>query len=146
MGAPNGPSTGHSLAAALPTAAQRSIAAGALLAALAVVAGAFAAHALRARLAPEALALVDTASRYQLMHALALVAIGLLQAIRPSLAAKLSAGAFTAGVILFCGSLYALALGAPRFLGMVAPVGGTLLIAGWLLLAAAAFMRSRTHP
>jgi uncharacterized membrane protein YgdD (TMEM256/DUF423 family) len=146
VGAANGPSIGHSLAAALPTAAQRSIAAGALLAALAVVAGAFAAHALRARLAPEALALVDTASRYQLVHALALVAVGLLQAIRPSLAAKLSAAAFAAGVILFCGSLYALALGAPRFLGMVAPVGGTLLIAGWLLLAAAAFMRSRTHP
>jgi uncharacterized membrane protein YgdD (TMEM256/DUF423 family) len=146
VGAANGPSIGHSLAAALPTAAQRSIAAGALLAALAVVAGAFAAHALRARLAPEALALVDTAARYQLMHALALVAIGLLQAIRPSFAAKLSAGAFTAGVILFCGSLYALAFGAPRFLGMVAPVGGTLLIAGWLLLATAAFVRSRTHP
>ena len=118
-----------------------SIAAGAVLGALAVAAGAFAAHALRARLAPEALALVDTASRYQLMHALAVIAAGLLLAVRPSRAATLSAIAFTTGVIVFCGSLYALALGAPRSFGIVAPVGGTLLIAGWLMLAAAALQK-----
>jgi uncharacterized membrane protein YgdD (TMEM256/DUF423 family) len=112
-----------------------------VLGALAVAAGAFAAHALRARLAPEALALVDTASRYQLMHALALIAAGLLLIVRPSRAATLSAIAFTTGVIVFCGSLYALALGAPRSFGMVAPVGGTLLIAGWLMLAAAALQK-----
>ena len=116
-------------------AARLSIVAGALLGALGVVAGAFAAHALRGRLPPEALTLVDTASRYQLIHALALIAAGVLHLIRPSLAARQSAGCFAAGVLFFCGSLYLLAFGAPRALGMIAPIGGVLLIAGWLALA-----------
>ena len=64
----------HGRSPSLTRAVRLSIAAGAVLGALAVAAGAFAAHALRARLAPEALALVDTASRYQLMHALAVIA------------------------------------------------------------------------
>ena len=111
------------------------IAGGALLGALAVLAGAFAAHALRGRLAPEALTLVDTASRYQLLHALAMVAVGLLQLMHPSLATRLSAASFAAGILFFCGSLYALAFGAPRALGMIAPIGGVLLVSGWLGLA-----------
>lgn len=116
-------------------AARLSIVTGSLLGALGVVAGAFAAHALRGRLPPEALALVDTASRYQLIHALALIAAGVLNLIRPSPAARLSAACFAAGVLFFCGSLYLLAFGAPRALGMIAPIGGVLLIAGWLALA-----------
>ena len=101
--------------------------------------GAFAAHALRGRVPPEALALVDTASRYQLIHALALIAAGVLHLIRPSFAARLSAACFAAGALLFCGSLYSLAFGAPRALGMIAPIGGVLLIAGWLALAISAW-------
>ncbi len=129
--------TGHATGAhpAPQAAARLSIVTGALLGALGVVAGAFAAHALRGRLPPEALELVDTASRYQLIHALALIAAGVLHLIRPSLAARLSAACFAAGVLFFCGSLYLLAFGAPRALGMIAPIGGVLLIAGWLALA-----------
>ncbi len=118
--------------------ARLAIAAGAVLGALAVAAGAFAAHALRATLAPEALSLVETASRYQFIHALALVAVGLFQIARPSRLATASAIGFATGAVLFCGSLYALAFGAPRALGMVTPVGGILLMAGWALFATAA--------
>jgi uncharacterized membrane protein YgdD (TMEM256/DUF423 family) len=130
-----------------PVGASRlSIATGALLGALGVIAGAFAAHALRGRLPPEALALVDTGSRYQLIHALALVAVGVLHMIRPSFAARLSAASFAAGVLLFCGSLYALAFGAPRALGMITPIGGVLLITGWLTLAISAWHRVTRSP
>jgi len=121
------------------TAARASITAGATLGALAVIVGAFAAHALRARLAPESLAIVDTGARYQLIHALALVAIGLIQAIWPSRTTVIAACCMGAGVLLFSGSLYALALGAPRMLGMVTPVGGLLLISGWVMTAVAAW-------
>lgn len=126
--------------------ARWALAGGALLGALAVLAGAFAAHALRGRLAPEALALVDTASRYQLMHAIALVAAGILQLIRPSLAARLSAASFATGVLLFCGSLYALAFGAPRTFGMIAPIGGVLLLLGWLALAVSGWRSAAPGP
>jgi len=126
--------------------AQWSIAGGALLGALAVLAGAFAAHALRGRLAPEALTLVDTASRYQLLHALALVATGLLHLTRPSLATRLSAASFAAGTLFFCGSLYALAFGAPRALGMIAPIGGVLLVSGWLALAVSGWRTASRAP
>ena len=85
---------------------------------------------------------VETASRYQLIHALALVAVGLLATVRPSRAASLAAACFAAGIALFSGSLYALGLGAPRGWGMVAPAGGLSLIAGWLLLCAAALRRN----
>lgn len=121
------------------TAARASITAGAALGALAVVLGAFAAHALRARLAPESLAIFDTGARYQLVHAIALVAIGLVQALWPSRVAVAAACCVGAGVLLFSGSLYALALGAPRTLGMVTPLGGLLLISGWALTALAAW-------
>ncbi|MBM3406914.1 MAG: DUF423 domain-containing protein [Betaproteobacteria bacterium] len=121
------------------TAARASITAGATLGALAVILGAFAAHALRARLAPEALAIFDTGARYQLVHAVALVAIGLLQAIWPSRMTVAAACCVGAGVLLFSGSLYALALGAPRALGMVTPLGGLLLISGWMMTAVAAW-------
>ena len=121
------------------TAARASITAGAALGALAVMVGAFAAHALRARLAPESLALVDTGARYQLIHALALVAVGLVQAIWPSRSAVIAGCCFGVGVLLFSGSLYALALGAPRALGMVTPLGGLLLISGWGMTALAAW-------
>ncbi len=107
---------------------------GAVLGALGVVAGAFGAHALKGRLGAEALSAWDTAVRWQVVHALALLAVGLLarQTGQPLRGVTLS---FLAGTLLFSGSLYGLAVGGPRWLGPVTPVGGLLLIAGWLQLA-----------
>ncbi|MGE0803894.1 MAG: DUF423 domain-containing protein [Lautropia sp.] len=117
------------------------IAAGALLALLAVGAGAFAAHGLRARLAPDALAIFETAARYQMYHALALLGAGT-AAPRLRRGALLAAAMlFVIGTVLFSGSLYALALGAPRTLGIVTPFGGSAWLLGWLLLALAALGR-----
>src|SRR5688572_6872784 len=108
---------------------------GALSAALAVAAGAFGAHALRDRLAPAALAVFDTGVRYHLVHALALLALGLGgRRLEPG-AARWVGILFTLGTVLFAGSLYALALGGPRTLGMVTPLGGICFLAGWLLFA-----------
>lgn len=106
-------------------------AAGALLAALAVMLGAFGAHALQGRLGPLEQGWWQTATSYLLPHAVAVVAIGL--AGRPMLFVPgwLLAG----GALLFAATLYAMALGLPRWLGAVTPVGGTLMIAGWLLMA-----------
>jgi uncharacterized membrane protein YgdD (TMEM256/DUF423 family) len=112
----------------------------ACLGALAVVLGAFGAHALRGHLDDAALRVWHTAVDYQFWHALALLAIS-----QPGDAAPrwlhASAAAFGVGVVLFCGSLYALALGAPHLIGAITPFGGIALIAGWLLLAIA-FLRS----
>jgi len=108
---------------------------GALSACVAVMAGAFGAHALRGSLAPSALATFETAVRYQMVHALAL----LLVASRPEPHRPPSLGraawAFLVGTVLFSGSLYALALTGRRWLGAVTPFGGAAFIAGWLLLA-----------
>lgn len=104
--------------------------AAALLGALAVVMGAFAAHGLRASGDPRAVELVETASRYQLIHVLAAFAASALAPERR--AAPLL---FVAGGILFPGSLYALALGGPRELALAAPVGGGLFVLGWLVFA-----------
>ncbi len=103
----------------------------AVLGATAVIFGAFAAHALRARLAPEQLGWWQTGVHYQLAHALALLVIPALPLRRPAIPAAL----FTAGTIIFSGTLYAMALGLPRWLGAITPVGGLLLIAGWIALA-----------
>jgi uncharacterized membrane protein YgdD (TMEM256/DUF423 family) len=120
----------------MPASARWMLAAAAFLAALAVLFGAFGAHALKARLAPDALPLWQTAVQYQMWHALALLAIGLvgLQS-APSAWLRAAAVFFACGIVLFCGSLYALALGALRGLGMATPLGGTAFIAGWLSLA-----------
>ena len=110
-------------------------AAGALSACVAVLAGAFGAHALRTSLTPAALATFETAARYQMLHALALLIVaGLLERPRPPAVAR-AAQAFIVGTVLFSGSLYALALTGDRWLGGVTPVGGAWFIAGWLLLA-----------
>jgi uncharacterized membrane protein YgdD (TMEM256/DUF423 family) len=107
----------------------------ALLGFLGVALGAFGAHSLRERLAPGMLEVYRTAVLYQLVHAVALlaVALGAERLGRP----RLVGGLFVAGIIVFSGSLYALALtGAGRF-GMVTPVGGLLFLAGWAVLAVA---------
>ena len=108
--------------------------AGATAGALAVACGAFAAHALRERLGTDAMLTWRTAVDYQFWHALALVLVaGLARTPRPAL--HVAAFAFIAGIVLFCASLYALALGAPRVLGMLTPVGGIAFIIGWIALA-----------
>jgi uncharacterized membrane protein YgdD (TMEM256/DUF423 family) len=109
--------------------------------AAAVALGAFGAHALRASLDAPALETWRTAVDYQFRHALALLVVGLLARGGASPALRFAATALVAGVALFCGSLYALALGAPRWLGAVTPVGGAALIAGWIALACAAWPR-----
>lgn len=106
---------------------------GAALGALAVVAGAFGAHALQGRLDDKALATYEVAVRYQAYHALALVLCGLL-AERGWRAAG-AARAFAAGVLVFSGTLYALVLTGAKWLGAITPVGGALLVTGWALLA-----------
>lgn len=104
---------------------------------LAVVLGAFGAHALRARVDERALAAFETAVRYQMYHALALfVAAALIS--RGLTQASMAAWAFTTGIVLFSGSLYGLALSGQRWLGPVTPLGGVAFLAGWVLLALAA--------
>jgi uncharacterized membrane protein YgdD (TMEM256/DUF423 family) len=110
---------------------------GALAGAAAVALGAFGAHALKARLAPDQLAVWQTAVQYHFWHALALVAIGILGALAlpGSTALKWAGWLMVAGLVLFSGSLYVLVLSGARWLGAVTPFGGTAWIAAWLLLA-----------
>lgn len=111
---------------------------GAVLALLAVAFGAFGAHILQARIPVERLATFETAARYQMYHALALLVVALAFDRLAAGPALWSGRFFVAGVVIFCGSLYGLALGAPRWFGAVAPVGGLCFMTGWLLLAAGA--------
>jgi len=105
---------------------------------VAVAAGAFGAHALRARLAPDLLAVFETAARYQLYHALALLAVAWVGARWPGPLPHWAGWLFVAGTLLFSGSLYALALSGVRWLGAVTPLGGAAFLAGWICLALAA--------
>jgi uncharacterized membrane protein YgdD (TMEM256/DUF423 family) len=114
--------------------------AGSIAGALAVAAGAFGAHALRTTLDAAALQVWHTAVEYQFWHALALLAC---VAIPPSRWSRASVLAFCMGIAAFCGSLYLLALGAPRALGAVTPFGGLSLIAGWCCLGAAFWRTAR---
>jgi uncharacterized membrane protein YgdD (TMEM256/DUF423 family) len=106
-----------------------------------VAAGAFGAHALKTRLDPDALVIFETAARYQLVHALALLGCGWTAQQWPGRAAALSLAFFASGIVLFSGSLYALSLSGIRGLGMITPLGGMLLLLGWLLLGVAALRR-----
>ncbi len=108
----------------------------AVLAALAVAMGAFAAHGLRTIVDARAVELVETASRYQLAHAIAVLAASALAPQR-----YLGRLLLLAGAVLFPGSLYALAFGAPRWIATIAPFGGALFVIGWLALGYA-FVRS----
>jgi uncharacterized membrane protein YgdD (TMEM256/DUF423 family) len=108
---------------------------GALLAALGVGAGAFGAHGLRARLSPELLSVFETGVRYQLIHALALMAVAWAATRWPGPAANAAGWLFLGGTLLFSGSLYALTLTGIRALGAITPFGGVAFIAGWFALA-----------
>jgi uncharacterized membrane protein YgdD (TMEM256/DUF423 family) len=108
---------------------------GALSALLSVTAGAFGAHALRDRLTPEFLAVFETATRYQLYHAMALFAAAWAANRWPGVLPRWAGWCFVVGTVLFSGSLYALALTRTRWLGAITPVGGLAFLAGWLCLA-----------
>jgi len=114
------------------------VALGAISALVAVAAGAFGAHGLRARLSPEMLAVFETGARYQMSHALALLAAAWAATRWPGPAAAWAGWLFVAGTLVFSGSLYALALSGQRWLGAVTPIGGLAFLAGWAALAWAA--------
>jgi uncharacterized membrane protein YgdD (TMEM256/DUF423 family) len=116
------------------------IALGALNAAIAVAAGAFAAHGLRDRLDARALEVFETGARYQMYHAFAIIAAGLL-ASGATRGAQAAGWIFQAGIVLFSGSLYALALTGTRGIGAVTPLGGLAFLVGWLWLARIAWRR-----
>lgn len=110
---------------------------GALSATLSVALGAFGAHALKGQLDASAMQTFDTATRYQIYHALGLLLVALrLGSDLPQSRLLIRAGwCFVAGSVLFCGALYTLALGGPGWLGAVAPLGGVLFLAGWISVA-----------
>lgn len=116
--------------------------AAALNLALAVITGAFGAHGLKARLSADQLGWWQTAVDYHFIHGLGLLALGVLLRIAPTLQPGLPTAAVATsalwlqiGIIIFSGSLYAMALGAPRWFGAITPIGGLAFIAGWLWLA-----------
>jgi uncharacterized membrane protein YgdD (TMEM256/DUF423 family) len=108
---------------------------GCVSAGVAVALGAFAAHGLRQRLSPEMLAVFETGARYQMYHALALLAAGLAHARWPTPAITLAGWLFLLGTLVFSGSLYALTLTGHRWLGAITPLGGVAFLAGWAALA-----------
>lgn len=109
----------------------------ALSAFVAVAAGAFGAHALRARLSPEYLAIFETAARYQMFHALGLLAVAWAVTRWPGTLPVWAGWLFVAGTVLFSGSLYLLALTGARWWGAMTPLGGVAFLVGWICLALA---------
>ncbi len=103
--------------------------------------GAFAAHGLKSRLTPEYLAVFQTGTHYQLIHALALFGVALLAMQRPTRLVNAAGGLFALGIGLFSGSLYLLTLTGISKLGMITPLGGVAFLAGWLCLGLVAWKR-----
>jgi len=103
--------------------------------ALAVALGAFGAHALKARLPSDLLAVYETGVRYQFYHAFALLAVAWAVSLGGQGAARWAGNLFVAGTLLFSGSLYAMIATGQRWLGAITPLGGVAFIGGWLLLA-----------
>ena len=118
------------------------IAIAAILGLISVIAGAAGTHALRDSLDADALRTFETAARFQMYHALALLATGILSMQWQTRALTVSAALFTLGILLFSGSLYILALTGIGIFGAIAPIGGISLMAGWASLALAA-LRTR---
>ncbi len=116
---------------------------GSLNAFLGVALGAFGAHGLKTRVTPELLAVWQTGVQYHLVHALALILIGILCRLMPDAALVRPAGRLLlVGVVLFSGSLYLLVLSGIRGLGLITPFGGIAFLGGWLLLALAAWRQN----
>jgi uncharacterized membrane protein YgdD (TMEM256/DUF423 family) len=118
------------------------IAIGSLLGMTGVAAGAFGAHALKTRVEPDMLAIFETAARYQMYHAVALVGLGLFASRIDQSMLQVSGFSFVAGTLIFSGTLYALVMTGNRTLGAITPIGGALLIFGWLMLAVVAMRAS----
>ena len=116
--------------------ARKTLVLAGLLIALATALGAFGAHALKAHLPQDKLQVYETAVRYHFLHALGLLAIGVLLRSLDGGLLRWAAALVLAGIVLFSGSLYLLTFGAPRLVGIITPVGGLALIAGWILFAA----------
>ncbi|HET9604684.1 MAG TPA: DUF423 domain-containing protein [Gemmatimonadales bacterium] len=127
-----------------PSTDHRLLAIGGALAGLGVVMGAFSAHLLRDRLAPDMLEVVRLGAQYELLHGIAIVAVA--GAMSHFHRARLRAACwlFIAGIVLFSGSLYALALTGNRAFGMVTPLGGLAFIAGWVMVMLGARPREKT--
>jgi len=126
----------------------RIIASGAALMAIAIMLGAFGAHALRERLAPEQLDTWRTAVEYHVYHSLGLILVGLLGSRFDQRVERWATGLLMAGILLFCGSLYLLSAkdllgitGAARWLGPITPLGGICFIAGWVVLFVSALRK-----
>jgi uncharacterized membrane protein YgdD (TMEM256/DUF423 family) len=116
--------------------------AGSLSAGIAVALGAFGAHGLSGRLSPDMLQIWETGARYQMYHALALLAVAWAATQLPTSSLPgWAGGLFIAGTVLFCGSLYVLALSGRLWLGAVTPLGGLAFLAGWACLALGALRR-----
>ena len=108
---------------------------GSVLCGLGVILGAFGAHGLRARLSPEMLVVFETGVRYHLIHALGLLAVAWAASRWPGSYVSIAGYLFVAGIFIFSGSLYVLAVTGIRWLGAITPIGGFWLIVGWGLLA-----------
>jgi uncharacterized membrane protein YgdD (TMEM256/DUF423 family) len=102
-----------------------------------VAAGAFGAHGLKARVAPELLLVFETGVRYQMYHAIALLACAWAVTRWPGTLTTAAGALFIAGTLLFSGSLYALVLTGHRWLGAITPIGGLAFLLGWICLAIA---------
>lgn len=111
---------------------------GALMGFVSVAAGAFGAHALKQRLEPELLSIFEVGARYHMYHALAMCLAALVSTVIPGALILLSGWLFFVGSLIFSGSLYLLALTGIRAIGAVTPIGGVILLLGWLFLALAA--------
>lgn len=112
-----------------------------ILAGLSVAAGAFASHALREKLTERALQIFETGARYQMYHALALVAVAILlgRSEAPQTLLTVAGSAFMLGIAIFSGSLYGLSLSGIKWLGAITPLGGVAFLIGWGCLAIAAW-------
>lgn len=111
---------------------------GSVFAGLSVVMGAFGAHGLRDRLTPEMLQVYEIGARYQMYHALAMLAVGLVQVKIDHPMLTVAGWCFVIGTVIFSGTLYALSITGVRMLGMITPIGGVIMIVGWAAMAYAA--------
>jgi uncharacterized membrane protein YgdD (TMEM256/DUF423 family) len=108
---------------------------GSLSAFLGVALGAFAAHGLKGKLTPDMFNIFEVGVRYHMYHALGLLAVAWVSTRWPGTSSTAAGWSFIFGTIVFSGSLYLLALGGPRWLGAITPIGGLAFLIGWILLA-----------